>query len=165
LSIVGKGNIATLPAPSLLNERAGIDVFPPEERHTISHNNDEITGNKTFTYFIVPHQNGTVSLANHFQWIYFDPQNARYDTLRPRMQLHVGGKGPGAVVRTGLLSGSAIANGEAVPTASVGNSIYAGIETMDSARQSISISALIRSVANVLITLMLFGMVYVLVRK
>ena len=164
-SIIGTGNVATLPAPTVPGERTEIDVFPPEERHTIAHSGDEITGHKTFTYFIVPHQNGTVSLANYFQWIYFDPKTARYDTLRPRMELYVGGQGQRAGVNTDLLSGSAVANGEAVPMASINNSIYAGIEAMDSGRQSISISVLIRSVANVMIALMLLGMVFVLVRK
>ncbi|AUD02402.1 BatD family protein [Spirosoma pollinicola] len=164
-SIIGTGNVATLPAPTVPGERAEIDVFPPEERHTIAHGGDEITGHKTFTYFIVPHQNGTVSLANYFQWIYFDPKTARFDTLRPRMELYVGGNGQRVALNTDLLSGSAVANGEAVPVASVNSSIYAGIEAMDSGRQSISISVLIRSVANVIIALMLLGMVFVLVRK
>ncbi len=164
-SIIGKGNVATLPAPTVPTARTEIDVFPPEERHTITHNGDEITGNKAFTYFIVPHQNGTVSLANHFQWVYFDPQTGRYDTLRPHTELYVGGGGSGVAINTGVSNGSAVTNGEVVPVASVSSSLYSGIEAMDSTRQSISISVLIRSVANVMIALMLLGMVFVLVRK
>jgi hypothetical protein len=164
-SISGRGNIATLPAPGILNERAEVDVFPPEERHTISHSDGEITGRKTFTYYIVPHQNGVVSLANHFQWVYFDPQTARYDTLRPHLALQVGGNESGVMINTNILSGSTVANGETIPVVPVGNSIYAGIEGMDSTRQPISISVLIRSLANVLIVIMLLGMVFVLVKK
>ena len=122
-------------------------------------------GHKTFTYFILPHQNGTVSLANHFQWIYFDPQRARYDTLRPHLELQVGGNGLAATTTIGLRSDSSIAPGEIVPGAPVGKSIYAGIEAMDSTRQPISLSVLIRSVANVLIALMVVGMLFVLVKR
>ncbi|WP_381496625.1 hypothetical protein [Spirosoma flavum] len=164
-SISGKGNIATLPAPVILNEHTEVDVFPPEEHHSISHNGNEVTGRKTFTYFIVPHQNEVVSLVNYFQWIYFNPQTARYDTLRPHLKLQVGGKGAVAVNNTNVLSDSSVTNSETVPGAPVNKSLYAGLEAMDSTRQPISISVLIRSIANVLIVLMLLGMVFVLIKK
>ena len=83
-TITGEGNIATLPAPTLINQVPDFDVFPPEERHTVVQNGNQVTGHKTFAYFIVPHQNGLISLANHFQWIYFDPRTARYDTIQPQ---------------------------------------------------------------------------------
>ena len=163
MSILGQGNVATLPAPAMLNESAELDVFPPEERHTISHTGNDITGSKTFTYFIVPRQNGPVSLANRFQWVYFDPQNARYDTLRPQLTLQVGGNKPVAVSGPSTLSTTV--GSEETPNALGGNTLYAGIETMDSTRQALSLSTLIRSVANVLIVSMLLGMIFVLFRK
>ncbi|GAB2550772.1 BatD family protein [Spirosoma aerophilum] len=165
ITISGKGNVATLPAPTLLNERTELAVFPPEERHTVTHTGDDITGRKSFAYYIVPHQNGSISLANHFQWVYFDPQTARYDTLRPQINLRVGGNERNGAVLTDTLSGTSLTKTEAVPTSSVGNSIYTGIESMDSERQPVSVSVLIRSVANVLIAVMLLGMVFVLIRK
>ena len=164
-SVSGKGNIATLPAPGLLTGKAEIDIFPPEAKHTIIHGGNEITGRKTFTYYIVPHQNGPVSLVNYFQWVYFDPQKARYDTLRPQLQLQVGGDGASVVTNTNIASSSVVTNGETVPGAPMVNSIYAGVEGMDSTRQPVSIPVLIRSMANVLLLIMLLGMVFVLVRK
>ncbi len=162
-SISGQGNVATLPAPAMLNESAELDVFPPEERHVVNHTNDEITGSKTFTYFMVPHQNGPVSLANRFQWVYFDSKTARYDTLRPQLTLQVGGSRPLAVSNPATLSTTA--GSEDTPNALGGNTLYAGIEAMDSTRQAISLSSLIRAVANVLIVSMLLGMIFVLFRK
>ncbi|MCX6213921.1 BatD family protein [Spirosoma sp.] len=164
-SITGRGNIATLPGPSIQNGGREIAIFPPEERHTINHAGDEIKGRKTFTYFIVPHQNGTVSLANHFQWIYFDPQRARYDTLRPRLALEAGGTEEAVTSAVNMPNGEALANGEVIPGAPVGKSLYTGIELMDSTQQPVSVSVLIRSVANVLIILMLVGMVFVLIKR
>ena len=104
-------------------------------------------------------------MANYFQWVYFDPQTARYDTLRPQLQLQVGGNGSSVATNAAIASSSVVTNGETVPGAPLVNSIYAGIERMDSTRQPVSVSVLIRSVANVLILIMLLGMVLVLVRK
>ena len=162
-SISGQGNVATLPAPAMLNESAELDVFPPEERHTISHTGDEITGHKTFTYFMVPRQNGPVSLANRFQWIYFDPKTARYDTLRPQLTLQVGGGRPLAVSNPTTLS--TVAGNEGASNALGGNALYAGIESMDSTQHPVSLSTLIRAVANVLIVSMLLGMIFVLFKR
>lgn len=164
-TIAGEGNIATLPAPATLNERADLDVFPPEERHALTHTGNQIMGHKSFTYFILPHQNGVVPLATCFQWIYFNPQMAQYDTLRPQQQLQVGGRGSTAASNRSAPAGIVAADEEGASVASVGNSLYAGIDTMDSTRQSISVSTLVRAVANVLIVIMLLGMVFVFFKR
>ncbi|WP_240163611.1 BatD family protein [Spirosoma taeanense] len=156
-SIVGEGNIAALPEPDKLDEAGNADIFPPEEQHVINQNGNQVTGSKTFTYFVVPRQNGIISLANRFQWIYFDLQKERYDTLRPKMQLHVGG--------SAVAQEAAIPEGELAPTVPSGNSLYAGIDALDSNRQPVSISVLIRAVANVLIVLMLLGIIFVFFKR
>lgn len=165
LTVVGEGNIATLPAPALLNETAEFDVFPPEERHTVTNNGSQVTGRKTFSYFIVPHQNGAISLASRFQWIFFDPKTAQYDTLRPQLRLQVGNKNPIASAQVSAPAGGSGANGEATPGATTDHSLYAGIEAMDSTLQPINSSVLIRAIANVLILVMLIGMVFVFFKK
>lgn len=165
ITIIGEGNIATLPAPTLSNGQTQIDVFPPEERHTLSHNGVQIAGRKSFSYFIVPHQNGTILLADFFKWTYFDPQTARYETLRPRLQLQVGGQESAATNKVATPVGTP-ETGEAVQAlSSSGKSLYAGIELMDSTRQSINMVTLVRAVANVLIVIMLIGMLFIFFRK
>jgi hypothetical protein len=159
-TITGEGNIATLPAPTLVNQVPAFDVFPPEERHTVVQNGNQITGHKTFTYFIVPHQNGLISLVNYFQWIYFDPRTARYDTIQPHVDLLVGGKKKTARAQALIPSNQAGTDG-----APAANSLYTGIEAMDSTEQPISISTLVRSIANVLIVVMLLGMLVVFFKK
>ena len=158
-TITGEGNIATLPAPALVNQVPDFDVFPPEERHTVVQNGNQVTGHKTFTYFIVPHQNGLISLANHFQWIYFDPRTARYDTIQPHVDLLVGGK----KTTTGTMA--LIPGTQADADAPAANSLYTGIEAMDSTQQPVSISTLVRSIANVLILVMLLGILVVFFKK
>jgi BatD DUF11 like domain len=165
-TIAGEGNIATLPAPIELAKTAYIDIFPPRERHTLNQAGNQLSGQKTFTYFIVPRQNGTISLADHFQWIYFDPQRARYDTLRPQARLEAGGTDIDALAAASAPAGTSVGSDEgtsSVPAA--GWSLYTGIGALDSTDQPISIPVLIRSVANVLIVLMLLGMIFVFFKK
>lgn len=164
-TVAGEGNIATLPNPVLRSESAVMDIFPPEENHSLQYLGNQIIGQKTFTYYMVPHQNGDIALANYLQWIYFDPQTARYDTLRPQVRLHVGGKLVPVVGNESLPAGVSATSAESPEAASADNSFYAGIESMDSTQQPISISVLVRSVANVLIVLMLVGMVFVFFKK
>ncbi len=159
---MGEGNIATLPAPVLLADSGNVDIFPPEERLTINRDGTQITGHKSFAYFIVPNQNGRVSLANRFQWVYFDPQSARYDTLRPRLTLRVGGVADP--------SDEAVSTDESVAGTSeksslAARSIYAGLKTQDSSEQPINQIELIRGLASVLIVLMLVGVIFIIVKK
>lgn len=164
-TISGEGNIAALPTPTAPVATADIDVFPPEEQHTLSRTDNRVTGHKTFTYFIVPHQNGLISLADRFQWIYFDPQTARYDTLRSKLRLSIGGNYAVANTNTsGQMAQSAV-DGQDHPGDPGEGSIYAGIQAMDSTRQPINTGVLIRAIANVLIVLMLLGMVFVFFKK
>lgn len=164
-TITGEGNISTLPAPATTSETTEFDVFPPEERHSSTNNGSQVTGRKTFTYFIVPHQNGQISLANRFQWIYFDPKTANYDTLQPQLRLLVGNKSPIAGVQSSAPSGISGATSETASGTSTDHSLYAGIEAMDSTLQPISISVLVRAIANVLILVMLIGMIFVFFKK
>ena len=164
-TIEGEGNIATLPAPVTPDQPAGIDIFPPKEQHTIHNDGRRVDGRKTFTYFIVPRQNGKVALSDYFRWIYFDSQRARYDTLRPRLEVRVGGKD---MTTKSTTSGSADTVGAAPDAALVsdpGRSLYVGIDALDSTLQPISFPVLIRAVANVLIVLMLLGMIFVFFKK
>lgn len=156
--ITGEGNIATLTPPALINETNNADVFPPEERQIINRQGDRVTGRKTFTYFIVPHQNGAIPLGNRFQWIFFDPQLQRYDTLQPGLRLRVGSGGqdsPDDSIATLTSSGQNTGPG----------SIYQGLAQLDSTDQPISATTIIRIIANVLIVFMLLGMIFVFFRK
>ena len=164
-SIEGEGNVATLPAPATPVKTAAVDVFPPEEKHSINHGGTRVTGQKTFTYFIVPRQNGTIWLIDYFHWIYFDPQRARYDTLRSQLRVQVGGGNAATTARTGTPTGTSGALGEVSAELIPGRSLYAGIDALDSTHQPIRIAVLIRAVANVLIVLMLLGMIFVLFKR
>ncbi len=155
--IEGEGNIAALPAPVVV-ANADFDVFPPEIRQTVSRTNGPVTGQKTFRYFIVPKQNGEFSLGNTFQWVYFNPQTAQYDTLRSRLSVRVGGQ---ASLTADLARDSVRVDS----TGTGAGSIYQGIDLADSSRQPLNIPVLIRAIANVLIVVMLLGIIYVFFKK
>jgi hypothetical protein len=156
--IAGEGNIATLTPPALVNEATNADVFPPEERQVINRQGDRVTGRKTFTYFIVPHQNGIIPLADRFLWVYFDPQSQRYDTLRPGLRLRVGSGGDES-------TSDSVANSGGISQSTGSGSIYTGLASLDSTDQPLSAASIIRIIANVLIAFMLLGMIFVFFRK
>lgn len=150
-AVAGVGNIAALISPTL-SDSSDVDIFPPEERQTINRIGGQISGRKAFSYFLVPHQNGTVSLVSRFRWIYFDPQRAQYDTLRPRLRVRVGGPAEAGM-------DTALANRLA------SQSLYAGIDRLDSSEQSMAVTDLVRVLANILIVVMLAGTIYIFFKK
>lgn len=160
--VVGEGNIATLPAPVILTQNADADIFPPQERQLISQSGGRVTGRKSFTYFIVPHKNGPLALANQFRWVYFDPKTGRYDTLQPNQTMQVGGNGTATVTNTA--DSAALLQNRAGSTPGDG-SIYTGIETVSSSEQSINGANVIRFLANILVISMLVGMVFVFFKR
>ena len=82
LLIKGEGNIAYIPEPAAVKNEF-VDLYPPNTRQTIQRAGGRVTGEKTFSYLMVPKERGTVYLENIFNWVYFNTDLARYDTLRP----------------------------------------------------------------------------------
>ena len=53
---------------------------------------DQMFGNKSDIVRIIPEQAGKFALANYFNWIYFNVDKARFDTLRSKLVLTVKGQ-------------------------------------------------------------------------
>lgn len=90
-TIVGEGNLATITAPEVPDSKA-FDFYPPDIHQTVRRSYENVSGEKTFDYFIVAKQKGTFPLGRYFQWIFFDPERSRYDTLRSTKTLVVEGE-------------------------------------------------------------------------
>lgn len=88
LAIKGEGNITYIPEPSVVKNDLA-DIYPPNTRQTIQRAGGRVTGEKVFSYLIVPKEQGGISLSNSFFWVYFNSEKARYDTLRPEGDLFV----------------------------------------------------------------------------
>lgn len=161
IRIEGHGQISGIQAPTQLVPGLGkqapdLDVFPPTMQEQISRDDEQVSGFKRFRYFLIPKQKGTLSLANRFFWVYFDPRTARYDTLRPQTVLSVAN--PGDSLTGGIMPTDTV-------TTNGRMSIYSGLEQTDSTQQSINVPVLVRALANVLTVLMILGTIYVYARK
>jgi hypothetical protein len=148
IEIGGNGNIVGINEPVIPKDDA-FDFYSPNINQKVNRAGNSITGSKAFSYFLIPNEPGEFNLRDYFQWIYFDPQRARYDTLRSS-----------AVVRV---------IGDSRKNASIeskdGGAFYDRIADESNKMISLESSALARLVINVLVVLMLTVTIYALFRR
>src|SRR5690554_5724363 len=89
--IIGEGNINAIKAPKRMAEQK-LNSFNPNERQQINRGRGKITGVKEYNYYLTVNEPGQVNLEDHFEWIFFNPRLAVYDTLRPQAVLNVVGE-------------------------------------------------------------------------
>ncbi len=84
--VEGRGNLAAVlvPAPVL---RPGLDVYGPEIHEEPAPGG----GRKLFRYRLVAHRPGRLPLDSLLKIIVFNPNTARYDTIRPTTRPLIGG--------------------------------------------------------------------------
>lgn len=142
--VEGTGNIAAIPAPET-QASSTFDFYPPDNSHIIRRSDGGVSGEKTFDYFIVPRRDGTFPLDRYFQWIYFDPVAAKYDTLRAQRTLQVKGED----YRLGNIS----LNGA--------TGLYDNLEKMDTSRATFDFKKVLKDVTNTVVILLLIAMIWV----
>jgi hypothetical protein len=142
--IEGKGNIDVIAAPEVPINSV-FDLYPPDISQVIRRSDRNVTGEKAFDYFVVPRQDGKFPLGRYFQWVYFDPVTARYDTLVATKTLAVQGED----YRLGNIS----LNGSL--------HLYDNIEKLDSSRESIDFKKVLRNITNGVVLLLLIAMIWV----
>ncbi len=103
-------------------------------------------GEKSFDYFVVPRQDGTFPLGRYFQWVYFDPKAAKYDTLISQKTLQV--KGEDYKLGNISLHGS--------------TGLYDNLERLDSSAEYFDFKKILKELTNAIVILLLFTMVWVL---
>lgn len=81
--IKGEGNISYIPEPQTFKSEF-VDMYPPNTRQTIQRAGGRVTGEKVFSYLLVPKELGSFELRKIFSWVYFNTQSGRYDTLVPK---------------------------------------------------------------------------------
>lgn len=89
--ISGVGNINAISPPQLISG-ANLNTFDPNVRQQINRGYGRVSGIKEYSYYLTINEPGEVNLANHFEWIYFDPEQAAYDTLKPTARILVAGE-------------------------------------------------------------------------
>jgi hypothetical protein len=89
--IMGEGNINAIKPPRRMGEQK-LNSFDPNERQQINRGRGRVTGIKEYNYYLTINEPGQLELKDHFEWIYFNPKLAVYDTLRPTAILNVVGE-------------------------------------------------------------------------
>ena len=89
--ISGIGNINAISAPRRI-PTANLNTYDPNVRQQINRGYGRVSGIKEFNYYITINEAGEVDLSKNFEWVYFDPVRAVYDTLRPEAKITVVGE-------------------------------------------------------------------------
>ena len=142
--VEGTGNIAAIPAP-ILQTNSSFDIYPPEVSQVIKRSYQGVVGEKTFDYFIVPGKDGTFPLGRYFQWIYFNLEKEKYDTLRSVKTLQV--KGEDFKLSTLSLNGS--------------SGLYDNLENLDSSKESVDYKKILKDITSAIVVILLVAMIWV----
>jgi hypothetical protein len=90
-NVYGEGNVSAVEKPVVKND-GNFEFYEPNVRQDISRANNRVTGTKSFSYFMIPKEPGKYNLRNYFQWVYFNPEQRKYDTLRSKLTVFVTGE-------------------------------------------------------------------------
>ncbi|MBD1398298.1 BatD family protein [Pontibacter sp. JH31] len=86
----GEGNLAAIMPPTPANTGT-LDFYSPDLQQDITRMAGRVQGVKRFDYSVLGRVPGTYNLGDDFQWIYFNPATATYDTLRSSLTVTVTG--------------------------------------------------------------------------
>ncbi|WP_138479750.1 BatD family protein [Dyadobacter bucti] len=142
--VEGTGNIAAI-SPPVIQANSSFDIYPPEVSQVIKRSYQNVIGEKTFDYFVVPRKDGDFSLARYFQWIYFNSETEKYDTLRSSRKLQV--KGEDYKLANFSLSGS--------------SGLYDNLENLDSSKETIDFKQILKDATNAIVIVLLLVMIWV----
>lgn len=90
-NIYGEGNISSVSEPQVDGGDA-FDFYDPNVTQNINRRNNFVTGSKSFSYFGIPKEPGRYEFKDYFQWIFFNPKTAQYDTLMSEEIVDVSGE-------------------------------------------------------------------------
>lgn len=141
LQILGDGYNIKL--PQIKNDSI-FDFFPPKIVGSTNPQNGKIITIKSLTFQIIPKRAGNFALNKYFQWIYFNTNTEKYDTLRSKTIMGVTGQ----TIQT-------------ADTPKAGRTIYDGLENKDSSKEQNNFTKILKDEANILIVIMLIGMIYI----
>lgn len=80
-NVYGIGNISSIEKPEI-KEGSDFDFYPPNIYQNVNRRNDKVTGSKSFSYYGIPNEPGVYNLGDYFEWIFFNPEKHKYDTLK-----------------------------------------------------------------------------------
>ena len=143
LRIDGEANFKTVSPGDISNDQ-NFDFYLNQSK--INQSAGSLTGNRIFSYKILPKTSGDYDLGNVFRLIYFDVFKEKYDTLVSNKSISV--------------SGSTIST-----SSEIKNDIYWGIEKLSTDSQSFNLKKIAKYLANFLVAAMVLVFLYILKKK
>ena len=147
-NIYGEGNISGIPDP-VIPDSKNMDIYPPNIAQDINRGAGRVTGSKKYSYFGIPNEPGEYDLKDYFSWIYFNPETAKYDTLKSTVKLTVTGESKENV---------------SISSTDLG-SFYDNIDVASNEMKSLNKSNMTQIIANLLIVAMLGAAAFLFIKK
>ena len=147
-NIFGEGNISSVEKPDIKKDNV-FEFYEPNIKQSVNRENGRVTGTKSFSYFMIPKEPGTYNLGHYFQWVFFNPNSKKYDTLRSNQVVNVMGESQ---------------RNQAIESTDVG-SFYDRMGTTDNTLQSSVTSNRLKIGLNIFILLMLGASAYLVFKK
>ncbi|NVJ46800.1 MAG: BatD family protein [Cytophagia bacterium] len=147
-NIYGEGNISGIPDPEIPESKM-IDIYPPNIAQDINRGAGRVTGSKKYSYFGIPNEPGEYELKDYFSWIFFNPETAKYDTLKSSVKLEVTGESKENV---------------SISSTDLG-SFYDNIDVASNEFQSLNTSIATKIIANLLMVAMLGAAAFLFIKK
>ncbi|HEX6224796.1 MAG TPA: BatD family protein [Chryseolinea sp.] len=147
-NIFGEGNISAIAKPDVKGDDR-FEFYEPNVRQDITRQNNRVTGTKSFDYFMIPKEPGKYKMKDYFQWVFFNPRQKRYDTLKSQLTLNVVGESK---------------KNEAIQASDMGN-FYDKIDIADNTLRSVKNTTWQGWAFNSFILVMLAASTYLVLRK
>ncbi len=90
-NVYGTGNISNIEKPTIPST-SNFDFYEPNVKQKINREEGKVSGTKSFSYFMIPKEPGTYKLGDYFQWIFFNTETKKYDTLKSKQVVTVDGE-------------------------------------------------------------------------
>lgn len=146
--VVGEGNISSVEKPTTKQDGA-FEWYEPNVRQDINRDNNRVTGRKSFSYFMIPKEPGKFNLGDYVQWVFFNPKEKKYDTLKSQLTVYVTGESK---------------KNEVIQSNDLG-SFYDKIENADNSLLSVRDTSWQMWAFNGFIAMMLMGAGYLIFKK
>jgi hypothetical protein len=147
-NIFGEGNVSSIAKPNIAKDD-NFDFYEPNVKQNINRENGRVSGTKSFSYFMIPKEPGTYKLGDYFQWVFFNPETKKYDTLRSQQVVNVVGESH---------------QNQAISSNDLG-SFYDRIDATDNSLKTMSSGNWMKWSINILLILILGGVVFIAFKK
>lgn len=147
-NIYGEGNISSIAKPNV-DKNAAFDFYDPNVKQNITREAGRVAGTKSFSYFMIPKEPGTYKLGDYFQWVFFNPESKKYDTLKSQQVVTVAG--------------------ESYKNQSIGSndlgSFYDRIDSSDNTLTAVSDNGWVKLTINIFIVLVLGATAFFIIKR